>query len=152
VRSLSFVSVGFIIGVLMLSPSWPPSPHGGLLRARLRRQPPTASPSVACRTNPEVTWVKNNRNSRITIGSVGSIYQPRTNEPFRVGRVLRLGRAVRFESGYDADMNVLTRWYIYNNDVVVGERGRGTRPLWVQSSTAAARLGSDRGRVGLDLP
>jgi len=26
-------------------------------------------------------------------------------------------------------MNVLTRWYIYNNDVVVGERGRGTRPL-----------------------
>jgi hypothetical protein len=107
---------------------------------------------VACRANPETTWVKNNRNSRITIGSVGSIYQPRTNEPFRVGRVLRLGRAVRFESGYDADMNVLTRWYIYNNDVVVGERGRGSRPLWVQSSTAAARLGSDRGRVGLDLP
>jgi hypothetical protein len=118
VRSLSFVSVGFVIGVLMLFTlmatvsTWGASPR-----------PAEAATSngvtviVACRANPETTWVKNNRNSRITIGSVGSIYQPRSNEPFRVGRILRPGRAVRFESGYDADMNVLTRQYIYNNDV-----------------------------------
>ena len=117
-RSLSIVSVGFIIGVLMLFTlmatvsTWGASP-----RPAEAATSNGVTVNVACRANPEVTWVKNNRNSRITIGSVGSIYQPRTNEPFRVGRVLRLGRAVRFESGYDADMNVLTRQYIYNNDV-----------------------------------
>jgi hypothetical protein len=34
-----------------------------------------------------------------------------------VGVKLRSGKSVTFESGYDADSRVLTRQYIYNNDV-----------------------------------
>jgi hypothetical protein len=118
VRSLSFVSVGLLVGLLMLLTvvatvsTWGASPRpAGAATSN------GVTVNVACRTNPETTWVKNNRNSRIKVRKVGSIYQPRSNEPFRVGRILRPGRAVTFESGSAANMNVLTRQYIYNNDV-----------------------------------
>jgi len=125
VRSVSYVSIGLIVGVLMLFTlmatvsTWGASP-----RPAEAATSNGVTVNVACRANPEVTWVKNNRNSRITIRNVGSIYQPRSNEPFRVGRILRPGRAVRFESGAAADMNVLTRQYIYNNDVGTREGAR----------------------------
>jgi hypothetical protein len=45
--------------------------------------------SVACKATPERTHVKNNRNTAITIKTVGSIYRPYGYEPFRVDR--RLG-------------------------------------------------------------
>jgi hypothetical protein len=73
--------------------------------------------TVACYGNPEITRVKNNTNHRITIRSVGSIYQPRSNEPFHMSQTLSAGSSVAFESGYDANHNTLTRQYIYNNDV-----------------------------------
>jgi hypothetical protein len=118
VRSLSFVSVGLIVGVLMLFTlmatvsTWGASPRPAEAATSNR-----VTVIVACKANPETTWIKNNRNSRIRIRSVGSIYQPRSNEPFIVNRRLRPGKAVKFESGAAADRNVLTRQYIYNNDV-----------------------------------
>jgi hypothetical protein len=117
-RSSTFVSVGVIVGVLMLFTlfatvsTWGTSPRSAEAATAYG-----VTVNVACRTNPEITFVRNNRNSRITIRSVGSIYQPRDNEPFIIDRRLRPDRAVRFESGAAADMNVLTRQYIYNNDV-----------------------------------
>ena len=72
---------------------------------------------MRCEGNPETTRVKNNTNNRIKVRKVGSIYQPRSNEPFRVRVKLRPDQAVTFESGQRANQNLLTRQYIYNNDV-----------------------------------
>jgi hypothetical protein len=80
--------------------------------------------TVGCYSNPEITRVKNNTNHHLTIRTVGSIYQPRSNEPFHVSRTLRAGRSVTFESGYDANHNTLTGQYIYNNDVDSKEGAR----------------------------
>ncbi len=82
--------------------------------------------TVACNATPEITRVENNRNRRITIKQVGSIYQPRSNEPFTVNRTLRANGTFRFESGSHANQNVLTRQYIYNNDVGNKEGARVT--------------------------
>jgi hypothetical protein len=70
------------------------------------------------------TRVKNNRNRAITIKKVGSIYQPRSNEPFRVDRRLGGGNSITFESGSGANNNTLTGSYIYNNDVGSKEGAR----------------------------
>lgn len=72
---------------------------------------------VQCDGNPEVTRVTNNRSSAVKIQSVGSVYKPRSNEPFRMDRRLGAGRTIAFETGYDANSNTLTRQYIYNSDV-----------------------------------
>ena len=72
--------------------------------------------SVACKDNPEKTRVENNTNHRITVKKVGSIHQPRSNEPFRVNVRLGRGQSVTFESGYDANSRTLTRQYIYDNE------------------------------------
>lgn len=82
--------------------------------------------SVKCSAGPETTRVANNTGHRITIKKVGSIYQPRSNEPFTVSRTLRSGQAVVFETGYGANHNTLTRQYIYNNDVGTKEGARVT--------------------------
>jgi hypothetical protein len=73
---------------------------------------------------PETTRVKNNRNRAITIKTVGSIYQPYSYEPFRVDFRLGAGNAVTFESGSEANNHVLTKSYIYNNDVGSKEGAR----------------------------
>ena len=75
------------------------------------------SVKVRCDGNPEATRVTNNRAKALKISSVGSVYQPRSNEPFRMDRKLAPGRSVAFETGYDANNNTLTRQYIYNSDV-----------------------------------
>jgi hypothetical protein len=80
--------------------------------------------TVACKATPETTRVKNNRNRAITIKAVGSIYQPFSYEPVRVGRKLGAGKTVTFESGAGADRNVLTGSFIYNNDVGSKEGAR----------------------------
>ncbi|HET7271783.1 MAG TPA: hypothetical protein VFI90_11930, partial [Rubrobacter sp.] len=59
-----------------------------------------------------------------TIRSVGSIYQPRSNEPFHVSRNLGRGKPITFESAYAANHNTLTRQYIYNSDVGSKEGAR----------------------------
>ena len=96
------------------------SPHPAQAR------PPTLTVTVACKAAPETTRVKNNRSTAITIKTVGSIYQPYSDEPFTVNRKLGGGRAITFESGSGADQNVLTGRYIYNNDVGTQEGARVT--------------------------
>jgi hypothetical protein len=125
-RSLTFVSVGLIVGVLMLFTllatvsTWGTSPRPADAATRFG-----VTVTVACSTNPETTVVRNNRNRPITIRSFGSIYQPRPNEPIIVNnRILRPDRSVRFESGNAADMNGLPRQFIYNNDVGTREGAR----------------------------
>ena len=77
-----------------------------------------------CDGNPEKVIVENNTRHRIKINKVGSIYQPRSNEPFRVDRTLRRGGTVTFESGPAANNNVLTRQYTFNSDVGTREGAR----------------------------
>lgn len=80
--------------------------------------------TVSCKSNPEKMTVENNTNNRITVKKVGSIHQPRSNEPFRVNVGLGRGQSVTFESGYDADSRTLTRQYIYDNEVGSKEGAR----------------------------
>ena len=80
--------------------------------------------TARCDGNPEKVIVENNTRHRIKIKRVGSIYKPRSNEPFRVDRTLRRGRTVTFESGPAANHNVLTHEYIFNSDVGSKEGAR----------------------------
>ena len=88
---------------------------------------PALTVSVACEATPERTRVKNNRNTAITIKTVGSIYRPYSYEPFRVDRRLGGGKSVTFESGSGANRNKLTGSFIYNNDVGSKEGARVVR-------------------------
>ena len=115
--------VGAVMAAFALAMSGPASEQG-LLPRPAEAVTPALTITVACKAAPETTRVKNNRNTAITINTVGSIYQPRSNEPFTVNRRLGGGRSITFESGYDADQNVLTRQYIYNNDVGTQEGAR----------------------------
>lgn len=80
--------------------------------------------TAKCDGNPEKVIVTNNTRHRIKIRTVGSIYRPRSNEPFRVDRTLRRGRSIAFESGPSANRNVLTRQYVFNSDVGSREGAR----------------------------
>jgi len=117
--------VGAVMAALVFAIAGPASERG-LSPHPAQARPPALTVTVACRATPELTRVENNRNRNITIKKVGSIYQPRSNEPFTVNRTLRGGRTITFESGSDADRNVLTRQYIYNNDVGSREGARVT--------------------------
>lgn len=86
--------------------------------------PPAVSVTVSCATNPEKVTVKNNRTSSITVRTVGSIYQPYSFEPVTVTRTLAAGVSVTFQSGGAASANVLTKRYIFNNDVGSTEGAR----------------------------
>ena len=118
-----------LVGAVMVSLLFTiagPTSERGLSPHPAQARPPALTVTVACKATPEVTRVENNRNRKITIKKVGSIYQPRSNEPFTVNRTLRAGAVIRFESGYDADQNVLTNQYIYNNEVGSKEGARVT--------------------------
>jgi hypothetical protein len=117
--------VGTVMAALVLAMSGP-SLEQGLSPRPAEAVTPTLTVTVACKATPEVTRVENNRNRNIKIWKVGSIYQPRSNEPFTVNRTLGANRTIRFESGSGADQNVLTRQYIYNNDVGSQEGARVT--------------------------
>ena len=116
-RPLSFVFLASLVGVLTLVVSLGPvSSHGGLAVS-----PADAAARVSvtarCDDNPEKVIVKNNTRHRIKITKVGSIYQPRSNEPFRVDRTLKRGRSVTFAAGPAAKHNVLTHQYVFNSSV-----------------------------------
>jgi len=103
-----------------------PTSEGGISPRPAEAATPAITVTVACKATPETTRVKNNRNTSITIKTVGSIHEPRSNEPFLKNRTLRAGGVVTFESGYDANRNVLTRQYIYDNYVGSNEGARVT--------------------------
>jgi len=79
---------------------------------------------VNCTGSPEATRVKNNTNRRIFVKRVGSIHEPRDNEPFGTRVKVRPGKAVAFTSGGGARGKVLTGQYIYDNDVGSREGAR----------------------------
>ncbi len=88
---------------------------------------PAVTVTVGCTTNPETARVKNNRSVTITVRTVGSIYRPRSNEPFYVNRTLPAGGTVTFKSGYAASSTsalTLTRQYIHENNVGTSEGAR----------------------------
>jgi hypothetical protein len=96
---------------------------------------PALRVTVYCYSNPERTVVENNRSYAITIARVGSIYQPRSGEPYAVWYRLGAGKTVTFYSGYGASAGhprTLTRQYIFNNDVGALEGARVTRPNGVR--------------------
>jgi hypothetical protein len=80
--------------------------------------------TARCDGNPERVIVVNNTRQRIEVRTVGSIYRPRSNEPFHVDRTLRRGRAITFQSGPAANRNVLSRQYVFNSDVGSREGAR----------------------------
>lgn len=115
-RSIGVVLLGCVASVFMLATVGSLYPDGAL-SAESAEAAPAVAVRVECKSNPEVARVKNNTRRAITVRTVGSIHESRGNEPFRVGRVLKPGRAIAFQSGYDARRMVLTRQYIYDNDV-----------------------------------
>lgn len=122
-RTLSVLSVALLVGVFTLFALFGPVSERSI-SPRPAEAASAVKVSVRCESNPETTRVENNTNHRIKIRRVGSIYEPRSNEPFTVDRTLRRGRAITFESGQRANQNVLTRQYIYNNDVGSREGAR----------------------------
>ena len=123
-RSLSLVFLASLVGVLTLAGLFGPvSPERGLA-VRPAEAAPRVLVTARCDGNPERVIVENNTRRRIEVRRVTSIYQPRSNEPFRVDRTLRRGRSITFQSGPAANRNVLTKQYIFNSDVGAREGAR----------------------------
>ncbi len=76
---------------------------------------------VACTGNPELTTIINNTGQTITITSIGSLYRPRQNEPFRRGQQVAAGSRFTYQTGENAVTNVLARQEIYNDDRLAEE-------------------------------
>jgi hypothetical protein len=88
---------------------------------------PALSVTAYCYSNPERVVIHNNRTYAITIKTVGSLYQPRSGEPYAVYVKLYGGHSVTFYSGYGASSTssrTLTRQYIFNNNVGSTEGAR----------------------------
>jgi hypothetical protein len=94
---------------------------------------PTATPapivrvvvSVNCYSNPELTTISNGGNVSVTIYSVGSIYLPRSAEPYVVNRTLSPGQKVTYQTGSAATgSNALTPLYIYADAAGADEGAR----------------------------
>ncbi len=123
-RRLSLVIAAGLVLVLMMFAAFGPVSERGIA-PRLAEAAPAVGVNVNCTSNPEKTAVTNNTNKPIKIKKVGSIYQPRSNEPFVVNRTLKPDKRITFESGSKANgSNALTRQYIYENDVGSREGAR----------------------------
>lgn len=72
---------------------------------------------LGCYSDPETVTITNELGRPIWLATIGSLYRPRSNEPFEVGRRLNASGVVTFRSGQRAAGNVLTRQFIFNNDV-----------------------------------
>lgn len=122
-RPLSLMLTGLFVGMISLAAIFSPTSEQGL-SVRSAEAASKVKVVVNCKSNPETARVTNNTNRRIKVKKVGSIYKPRSNEPFRVNKTLRRGKTITFQSGSSARSNVLTRQYIYNNDVGSKEGAR----------------------------
>ena len=132
-------------------------PAGTSARAPASSDGAAAAPvtvTLNCATNPETTRIRNNDPSRaVVVRSVGSLYQPRSDEPFAVGRTLAPGAGVTFESSAAADANVLSWRYIYSDGVhaegarVVTSAGTVSASCPVFDGTAAAIDAATRERM-----
>lgn len=72
--------------------------------------------SVDCYSDPEVTTIVNNTQRRFLVDgwTIGSIYQPRPNEPFLLRGVLEPGATFSFQTGRGAPPS--QGQHIYEND------------------------------------
>ena len=123
-RPLSLVLLASLVSVLTLVVLLGPVSSERGLAVRPADAASRVKVTARCDGNPEKVIVENNTRHRIKVKRVGSIYQPRSNEPFRVDRTLRRGRTITFESGPAANHNVLTHEYIFNSDVGSKEGAR----------------------------
>ncbi len=76
--------------------------------------------TLDCYSSRERVTIKNTRSATVTIRTVGSLYKPRSNEPFTVNRKLAAGKSVSYYSGSGASASsayTLTRQSIFNNDI-----------------------------------
>lgn len=76
------LSVGALTAALVLTMTSGPVSKQGLSPKPAQARLPALTVTVACKSTPERTRVKNNRNRAITIKTVGSIYRPYSYEPF----------------------------------------------------------------------
>ncbi len=99
--------------------------------------------SVGCALSPERTKIVNETNRTLDLSTftLGSIYQPRANEPFRLSGTLAPGAGVTFETGTGAAENPLTNQEIYANGVA-GEGARLTTPFGRLDVLCSATIGS----------
>ena len=123
VRPVYLVFLATLVGVLAVVFLGPASFDEGLA-VRPAEAAARVNVTARCDGNPEKVIVTNNTRHRIEVRRVTSIYQPRSNEPFRVDRTLRRGRSIAFESGPAADRNVLTHQYVFNSEVGSREGAR----------------------------
>ena len=73
--------------------------------------------TVDCDSNPETVTIENRlEDLPISIIEIGSLVDAREDEPFFVGEDLPAGGSVTFESGSEADENVLTTEFIFDDD------------------------------------
>jgi hypothetical protein len=123
-RRLSLVIAAGLMLVLMMFAAFAPVSQRGIA-PRLAEAAPAVEVNVNCTSNPETTAITNNTNKPIKVNKVGSIYRPRPGvEPRLVNKTLKPDKTITFESGQKADSNVLTKQYIYENDVGSREGAR----------------------------
>jgi hypothetical protein len=117
------IAAGLMLVLMMFSAFGPASERG--IAPRFAEAAPAVQVNVNCTSNPETTAVKNNTNRAIKIKTLGSIDDPRSNEPFLVNRTLKPGKTTTFESGPKANgSNALTKAYIYDNEAGSKEGAR----------------------------
>ena len=76
--------------------------------------------TVDCYSSRERVTIKNTRSATVTIKTVGSLYKPRSSEPYAVNRKLGAGKSISFYFGSGASASnatTLTRQSIFSNDV-----------------------------------
>ncbi len=114
-RGLLVVAVALILAMMMFALLGPASERG--IATRLADAAPGVTVNVNCASNPETTSVTNDLNKSVKIKTVGSIYQPGSDEPFKVNRKLKPGKTITFQSGSKAKgKNELTKDFIYDDD------------------------------------
>ena len=122
-RPVSLVFLASLAGVLAVVFLGPASFDRGLA-VRPAEAAARVNVTARCDGNPEKVIVANNTRHRIKIRTVGSIYQPRSKEPFRVDRTLRRGGCIALESRPPPTPTVLPRQYVFYSGVGSREGAR----------------------------
>gem|GEM_PF-1327132 len=78
--------------------------------------PPPLEVAVDCHSGPEVVTITNNRAKPILVKSVGSTYNRRAGEPYRVRKVLKPGKSVTYTFGIGKGPKRLSRSFIFDNE------------------------------------
>lgn len=97
---------------------------GGLGSAALAQEDPEAAPvpppievSVDCESSPERVTITNNTKKPLKLRSVGSTFQKRAGEPYKVKKTLKPGKSVSYTFGTGKGKGKrLTGSFIFDND------------------------------------